>query len=137
MTAIADIPRPPMVRRWALVSLRIVTTAVVVLILLQAGLAGSFLSGNYESLTAHARNGGLLVAALLVQTIVAALAWRLSSGMVQPVIASLAQAVAATTLIPLGQHRILTAHVPLAVLLTIGVVIVAACSWRPGGNETR
>ncbi|MEV0029376.1 hypothetical protein [Nocardia sp. NPDC050793] len=124
-------------RRWPVISFRIVATGVATLVLLQAALAGSFLSGNFESLAAHARNGGMTTAALLLQTAVAALAWRMGSGAVQLMVASLAQTLVAAVLIPLGHHRILTVHVPLAVLLAIGVLIVAARSWRSESSEIR
>jgi hypothetical protein len=114
---------------------RAITTAVALLVLLQAALAGSFLSGQYEALAAHARNGGITVAGLLLQSIAALVLWRSGAAPGWPVRAGVIQLLIAGALIPLGQQRILTVHVPLAVLLTVGVAVTTYWAWRtPPGD---
>jgi hypothetical protein len=116
--------------RWPRLALRGVTTVVVALVLAQAALAGGFLSGNFEALAAHAGIGSLAAAGLLVQSGVAILLWRKGGGPGWPVIASLAQFLVAAALFPLGEERVLALHVPLAVVLTVGVASLMAWSWR-------
>lgn len=120
-------------RSWLL--FRAITTCVAVLILGQAALAGGFLSGHYDALAAHGLNGGLLALTLLVQCVAAVIWWRASRGPSWPVRTSLIQLLIAGALIPLGEQRVLTIHVPLAVGLTVGVALLLVRSW--GAAPTR
>lgn len=129
MTAVTS-SDPRTAARWSLILLRVMTAAVVVVVLIQGALAGSFLSGSFESLAAHARNAVVLGGALLLQTLAAVLAWRLGVATVRPMLTSLAQILVAAALITLGEERILTVHVPLAILLTLGVVHSMVSVWR-------
>ncbi|MBF6134312.1 hypothetical protein IU501_15045 [Nocardia otitidiscaviarum] len=115
--------------RWPVQLLRAATTGVAVLVLMQAALAGSFLSGGFEALAAHARNGGLAGLLLVVQTIAAIVCARMGLANRQPVLASVVQLVIVGVLFPLGEQRILVAHVPLAVLLTVGVLQTTYIAW--------
>jgi hypothetical protein len=112
-----------------MVFLRAATTAVAALLIAQAALAGGFLSGNYEALAVHAITGGLTVVALLVQLVAAVLLWRKDRGPSWPARVSLVQVLVAGALIPLGEQRVLTLHVPLAVGLTVGVALLVVWSW--------
>jgi hypothetical protein len=110
--------------------MRAATTSVAVLVIAQAALAGGFLSGNYEALAVHEVNGGLVVLALLVQLATAVVLWRKGEAPSWPVRTSAIQLAIAGALIPLGQLRVLTVHVPLAVGLTVGVALMVVWSWR-------
>ncbi|WP_459545558.1 hypothetical protein [Nocardia sp. X0981] len=130
MTAVsspASAQRAP--ARWPVFSLRAATTGVAVLVLMQAALAGSFLSGGFEALAAHARNGGLTGLLLVVQTIAAITCARMRLTTWRPVLTSVVQLVIVGVLFPLGEERILVAHVPLAVLLTVGVLQTTYAAW--------
>lgn len=116
--------------RWPVHLLRAATTGAAVLVLMQAVLAGSFLSGGFEALAAHARNGGLTGLLLIVQTVAALTCARMGLATRQPVLASVVQLVIVGALFPLGEQRILVAHVPLAVLLTVGVLWTTHTAWR-------
>ncbi|MEV6279067.1 hypothetical protein [Nocardia sp. NPDC051832] len=115
---------------WPILLLRAASTGVAVLVLLQAALAGSFLSGEYAALAAHARNAGIMGAFLVVQLIAAALCLRSSVATKQPLLATLGQIVVTSALIPLGEQRILAVHLPLAVLLVVGVLHSTYTAWR-------
>ncbi|MGW7483306.1 hypothetical protein ACWGH8_32475 [Nonomuraea muscovyensis] len=137
MTTTLPAPSSRTTARWPVWLLRAAVTAVTVLVLAQAALAGSFLSGMYEALAAHARNAGIMAACLVLQLIAAVLCRRMRLATRQPVVASVAQCVVVAALIPLGEQRILAVHVPLAVLLVVGVLQVAYVAWRriPAGPE--
>ncbi|MFE7801392.1 hypothetical protein [Nocardia sp. NPDC057440] len=115
---------------WPLMSLRIVSTAVALLVLVQAALAGDFLSGRYEALAMHSRNGSVVAVAMLGQFVAAVLLWRKGFGPSWPVRTSLIQLAIAGALIPLGENRILAVHVPLAVGLAIGTALLVVWAWR-------
>lgn len=135
MTAVsspASVQRAP--ARWPVFSLRAATTGVAVLVLMQAALAGSFLSGGFEALGAHARNAGLRLL-LVVQTIAAITCARMRLATWQPVLTSAVQLVIMGASFPLGEERILAAHVPLAVLLTVGVLQTTYAAWRQTPKE--
>jgi hypothetical protein len=123
-------PTPGAARSGSWLLFRAVTTVAALLILGQAALAGGFLSGHYDTLAAHGLNGGLLALTLLVQCITAVVWWRSSRGPSWPVRTSLIQLLIAGALIPLGEQRVLTVHVPLAVGLTVGVTLLLVRSWR-------
>lgn len=110
--------------------LRAATASVSVLLLAQTALAGGFLSGNFEALSAHAMIGGAVAAALLVQLVAAVTAWRTRRTAFQPVATSVVQLVIAAVLIVLGNERVLWVHVPLAVGLTVGSALLVVSSWR-------
>ncbi|MEU8900655.1 hypothetical protein [Nocardia sp. NPDC048505] len=122
---------------WAVLLLRAASTGVAALVLLQAALAGSFLSGEFAALAAHARNARLLGALLLVQLLAALLCRRLRLSGTQPVLAGIGQILVTAALIPLGEQRILAVHLPLAVLLVVGVLQQTHTAWRrvPGGRR--
>lgn len=61
--------------RWPVILLRAATTGVAVLVLLQAALAGSFLSGRFEAPAAHAGNSGFVGVLVVVQSVAAIFCW--------------------------------------------------------------
>ncbi|MFD0364035.1 hypothetical protein ACFQZZ_21530 [Nocardia sp. GCM10030253] len=115
---------------WPLMSFRIISTAVALLVLVQAALAGDFLSGRYEALALHSRNGSVVAVAMLGQAVAATLLWRKGFGPSWPVRTSLIQLVITGALIPLGENRILAVHIPLAVGLAIGTSLLVTWAWR-------
>ncbi|MFI9537807.1 hypothetical protein ACIG56_31775 [Nocardia fusca] len=122
--------------RWPIYLMRAAATGVAVVVLMQAALAGSFLSGEFEALAAHARNGGLTGLLLVVQTVAAFTCARRGLATRPPVLASVVQLVIVGVLFPLGEQRVLVAHVPLAVLLTVGVLQTTYAAWRRTPRES-
>ncbi|MER5268366.1 hypothetical protein ABTZ99_40360 [Actinosynnema sp. NPDC002837] len=117
-------------RPWLL--FRVSTGCVAALVVVQAVLAGGFLSGHYDALAAHAVIGGVAAAAMLLQTITSLVLWRKAAIPSWTVRVSLIQLIITGALIVLGQQRILGVHVPLAVLLTVGVALSLLHAWRQG-----
>ncbi|MGV9817266.1 hypothetical protein [Nocardia xishanensis] len=117
-------------RFWPLALFRSCTAVAALLVLSQALLAGEFLSGHFEALAAHGRNGGVVALCMAIQTIAAILLWRSGSGPSWPVRTSVVQTVIAGALIPLGEQRVLTVHVPMAVGLSIGTALLTVWAWR-------
>ncbi|MGW4498261.1 hypothetical protein ACWENR_06535 [Micromonospora sp. NPDC004336] len=132
---LAATPAAARCRSWLL--FRATATVAALLVLGQAALAGGFLSGHYDALAAHALNGGLVALTLLVQAVTALVWWRANRGPSWPVRVTLIQLLITAALIPLGEQRILTVHVPLAVGLTVGVTLALVRAWRPAPGPGR
>ncbi|GAB7028848.1 hypothetical protein AB0G35_11245 [Streptomyces sp. NPDC021749] len=100
-------------RRWPMRLLR--GTAVLVLLdtLVQAALAGLFVTGNLDWLAWHAANAGVLSALTVVQTVLAVVVWRRLSGPGWPAAASAALVGLVSAQQGLGEARALAGHIPL------------------------
>ncbi|MEV5507694.1 hypothetical protein [Streptomyces orinoci] len=104
-------------RRWPVRLLR--ATAVLVLLdtLLQAALAGLFVTGDLDLLAWHAANAGVLSALTVVQTVVAVVVWRLLRAPGGPAAASAVLACLVSVQQGLGEARVLAAHMPLGMAI--------------------
>jgi hypothetical protein len=110
-------------------ALRGTTGVLAVLAAVQVLLAGSFLSGHYAVLQWHLVTGMSMVVLALVQTVVVFLPGRrqrprnvMQEGIALP-IAIAVQGV-------LGMFRILELHVPIGVLMAVGLTHMASWAWR-------
>ncbi|MFG2905804.1 hypothetical protein ACGF13_12165 [Kitasatospora sp. NPDC048286] len=116
--------------RWPLILLRISTTLLALLSLLQVVLAGSFLNGTYASLKDHEGTAMVLATVVVVQLAVAvAVRWP-GRGPLRPLWTTALLAVAVTGQIVAGYARALGVHVTLGVLLVSGVLFGLAGAWR-------
>jgi hypothetical protein len=118
-----------MSRSWPRLLTRGTTAVLAVQVLLQPVLAGGFLSGHYDLLRVHMINGFTMVVVALVQAVAAVFLYRagaprsvLTHGFMVP-LAIAAQAV-------LGEFRLLVLHVPIGVLMVVGILQLASESWR-------
>ncbi|MEV0701708.1 hypothetical protein AB0I53_27865 [Saccharopolyspora sp. NPDC050389] len=115
-------------RRWW--GFRGLITAASGAYLLQAVLAGQFLSGTYASLGWHQITATctdvLLVCAIAVA---ASLRWP-DSGRWWPLLTSAGLFLASQVQTASGAARLLAVHVPLAVLITIAAVVLTVLAWR-------
>jgi hypothetical protein len=118
-----------MSRSWPRLLTRVTTAVLAVQVLLQPVLAGGFLSGHYDLLRLHMINGSSMVVVALVQGVASVFLYRagaprsvLTHGFMVP-LALAAQAA-------LGQFRLLVLHVPIGVLMAIGILQLAVESWR-------
>jgi hypothetical protein len=112
-------------------ALRAVTTVHAATLFTQAVLAGRFLSGDYDMLTAHAVNANVIVAVGLVQVVVAVLYWRPGRGPGWPAAVSAVLLVAEAGQAVLGYQRSLGVHVPLGVTLITAGLLLLVQVWRP------
>ncbi|MGI5239398.1 hypothetical protein [Dactylosporangium sp. CA-139066] len=110
-------------------ALRGTTGLLAALAALQVLLAGSFLSGHYAVLQWHLVTGMSMVVLALVQTVLVFLPGRrerprnvLQEGIALPV-AIAVQGV-------LGMFRILELHVPIGVLMVVGLTHMASWAWK-------
>ncbi|WP_086729267.1 hypothetical protein [Streptomyces carpinensis] len=122
-------PRPPSAR--ARGALRAVTTVHAAALFTQAILAGRFLSGDYDMLTAHAVNANVIVTVGLVQVVVAVVYWRRGRGPGRPAAVSAVLLVAEAGQAVLGYQRSLGVHVPLGVTLIAAGLLLLVQVWRP------
>jgi hypothetical protein len=120
---------PALVPRWPFLLFRGTTAGLGSLSVVQAGLAGGFLSGHYDVLRAHLVTAMVMEGVSIVQAVAVVFVrrsggprWVLWVGLLVPVLVA-AQG-------GLGLGRVLTLHVPLGVLLAVGLLRLAAWAWR-------
>ncbi|MFJ9682220.1 hypothetical protein ACIRP2_29840 [Streptomyces sp. NPDC101194] len=111
-------------------ALRAVTTVHTATLFTQAVLAGRFLSGDYDMLTAHAVDADVIVAVGLVQVVVAVLYWRPGHGPGWPAAVSAVMLGAEAGQAVLGYQRTLGVHVPLGVTLIAAGLLLLIQVWR-------
>ncbi|MFJ9691275.1 hypothetical protein [Kitasatospora sp. NPDC101183] len=123
-------PPAPAAPRWPLILLRVTTTTVTLLALLQVVLAGSFLNGTYDALRAHADTATVLATALLVQLLSAVLLRWPGRGPQWPLWGTAGLVGAVVGQIVSGQERAVGLHVVLGVLTVSGVLFALVGVWR-------
>jgi hypothetical protein len=120
-------------RRWRWINpvVRIGATLQVVLVVLQASLAGLSLTGSSEALVWHERIGTEYVTLLgLIVLLLAVLNWRPGRGQVWPALVALVAMLALFLQIETGFSRRLGVHLPSGVLI-FGANLVIALRLRP------
>jgi hypothetical protein len=125
--------RGPRASLWLL---RLVATAHLVLVLAQPVLAGLFLTGSVDAITAHGVVGSALAAVALV-LIAATLLYVARRGRlwVLPVVVLLFLAVGFQ--IGMGHARVLAVHVPLGVAIVTAAVLLVIWVWSPSAARPR
>jgi hypothetical protein len=113
-------------RRWPLVLVRTLAVVLLVQVLLQAVLAGGFVSGDVSLLDLHSINGNTLSLTAFALVVAAVLLWRPGRGSKWPIVATAGVWLLTITQVGLGFARILGGHIPLGVLL-FGVA--TALTW--------
>ena len=118
-----------MTRRWPLLVSRGTTLVLAALGIAQAFLAGGFLSGYYDALTAHLYVGLALILFALLQAV--AVVFLVRSGAPRSMLGEgFGIAVLLVVQALLGSFRILWLHVPLGVVMVIGLVHLASSVWK-------
>ncbi|WP_196773318.1 hypothetical protein [Mycobacterium intracellulare] len=120
--------RDPAVRGPLLLA-RASTAAMVVLALTQATLAGNFLGGQYDALMLHSLVAKAITITSAVQVAILAWVWRLG-GPRGALFGGIAQTLLLVAEFAAGELRLTAVHVPLGVLLVVGIVQVATVIWR-------
>jgi len=130
----ATVPPPG---RWPRRAARLLRfTAVLTLLdaLVQAALAGLFVTGDVGLLDWHAANAQVLTALVLVETVAACLLWRTAKAPAWPFLAALGLLVLVGVQQALGEARILGGHVPLG--MTVFGVGAALAYWAFAQRHT-
>jgi hypothetical protein len=133
------VPENRPARRWPIIVIRSLALLVLLQVLLQAALAGGFITGDVGLLSLHSANAVLLVltsAALLPATI---LLVRPGRGPWWPILVSVALWVAIVTQAGLGFARLVGLHIPLgmAIMGLIAAFTWWAFSYRPAHPAAR
>ncbi|GAA3154027.1 hypothetical protein GCM10010466_51190 [Planomonospora alba] len=115
--------------RWILWSLRATATLHLLGVLVQAVLAGMFVTGDVDMLTWHRDNGGFTYGMLFFQVVAAILLWRPGRGPAWPALATGALAAPETLQVMLGQERVLIGHFPIGVLDFGASAVLAWWAW--------
>lgn len=124
-------PTPTPAPRWPAAVLRAVVAVHAALVLVQAALAGRYLSGDAGALTLHEANGTEVITVVAMAQIVAAvLVWRPGRGRAWPMAASVALLAAETAQITFGFSGLRALHVPLGVAISGVTVALLVGSWQ-------
>lgn len=116
---------------------RVAVTFETLLVLVQAVLAGGFLGGHYDMLRMHELNGLAAFGGAVLLLVAALLRWKPGGGPGRPAVASAVVLTAVTLQILLGYTRTLAAHVPLGVLVTVGMFLLLRDAWtRSAADRT-
>ena len=116
--------------------LRVTVTLHAVCVVAQPVLAGLYLDGDYDALSAHSLNGSLLPAsAMLVGA--AALGYLLAGGTGWPLLTTDALFLAEGVQIGMGHSRVLVVHLPLGVGITVLHLAFVWWAWRRAGRPRR
>jgi hypothetical protein len=108
---------------------RLIVTVHCALILLQAVLAGQYLSGVFDALAVHNANAGFVLLAGWAQAVAALLLWRPGRGPAWPLGASVLVCVAELMQMAAGMSRELGLHVPLGVTLFGATTALTGWAW--------
>jgi hypothetical protein len=103
-------------------------------VLVQAGLAGLFVTGDVDMHAGHPRDAGLVAATLVVWISGAVLLWRPVRGPAWPIAAGAAALAVVFGQLALGYSGVVALHIPLGVAI-FGLAVrltIWAFSYRPG-----
>ncbi|MGW1056320.1 hypothetical protein [Streptomyces sp. NPDC002521] len=124
-------------RTWPLALLRTTSLLFVFDTLVQAALAGLFITGDVGFLDLHAANAQLLATLALVEAVAALLVWRSMRGPAWPFGVAVGLVVLVGAQMGLGAARMLGGHVPLALgVFGVGVALSCwACTYKGQERE--
>jgi hypothetical protein len=126
--------RRPRVSLW---TLRILLTGHLVAVLAQPVLAGRYLTGDVDAITAHGLIGSLL-ALVAMALMVGALAYVVGGrGPLWVLPATALVFLAEGFQIGMGYSRQLELHIPLGVAITVAAVLLATWVWTPAAARPR
>lgn len=127
MTSCDSVPRP---RGWIVWSLRVTATGHLAGVLVQAALAGLFVTGDVDLLNWHRDNAGYTHVLLYLQVVAAVLLWRPGRGPGWPALAGAGLVALETAQVGLGQARILAGHFPLGMAVFGLSAVFTVWTWR-------
>jgi hypothetical protein len=124
---VSDARRPT--GRLPLLCARVSSALLVLLVLAQAVLAGNFLAGQYDALELHAIGARATTITSAIQIVILVWVWR-TGGPRAVVPAGVVQTLLLVAEFAAGELRMAAVHVPLGVLLTVGIVQLTTMIWR-------
>ncbi|HJV14133.1 MAG TPA: hypothetical protein VJ625_09605 [Propionibacteriaceae bacterium] len=117
--------------------LRIALTVHALAAVAQPVIAGRYLSGDFDALTVHAANAGLVMLTTIGAFGAAVLYWAAGRGAGWPALTLAVMFVAVIAQTALGALRVLAIHIPLGVAIVAFALGLAVWSFRPGARRTR
>jgi glucan phosphoethanolaminetransferase (alkaline phosphatase superfamily) len=105
--------------------------------IVQPVLAGQYLAGDFDALTTHAINAGLVYLGSIAAFIAAVLYWLVGRGAGWPAAVMAAMFVAINAQTAFGALRLLALHIPLGVAIVATAVALAVWSFRPAALRRR
>lgn len=117
-------------KSWPFAVLRTFITLSVVMVLIQAVLAGQIIDGDESMVRLHGMGGGFVHVLGILQVIAAILVWRPGRGSVWPLVASVVILLAGFVQSATGGSGNVILHVPLGVLIFGLLVWMTAWTWR-------
>jgi hypothetical protein len=105
------------------------TTVLVALALAQVILAGNFLGGQYDALGLHALGARAITITSAVQIVILAWLWR-TGGPRTALFAGVVQTLLLVAEFAAGELRLAALHIPLGVLLVVGITQLTTMIWR-------
>ncbi|MGH3695725.1 MAG: hypothetical protein ACRDRX_17335 [Pseudonocardiaceae bacterium] len=126
--------RGPRATLWLL---RVTATVQAGLVLVQPVLAGWYLSGDYDALSAHAANAGYVGYGVIASLISTLLYWLPGRGRGGPFLVAVAVFVALVFQFGAGYGRNLALHIPLGVAIVTASVLFGIWAWRPAARRAR
>jgi hypothetical protein len=124
--------------RWPIVLIRVLAFAVLLQVLVQAGLAGGFITGDVGLLGLHSANGILLVLTVGALLPAAVLLVRPGRGPWWPIVFSVVLWQLVAVQVGFGFGRQVGLHIPLGVAITALIAGFTwwSCAYRPGRART-
>jgi len=126
--------RRPRATLW---TLRITLLLHAALIIAQPILAGYFLSGDVDAITAHGSIGSTVWMVAMIQIVTALLYWRPGGGRLWPALVTVVLFFAEFVQLTYGYLQNFAVHVPLGTAIVIAVVWMAVWSFRPTARLSR
>lgn len=116
-------------RRWPRVVARATSATLAILAVAQAAFAGSFLGGQYDALMLHSI-GARVTTMLSVVQVVALVVVSRTGGPRWPIAVGTLVTILFVAEFASGELRLTGLHVPLGVLLIVGILQLTASVWR-------
>ncbi|WP_197281177.1 MULTISPECIES: hypothetical protein [unclassified Mycobacterium] len=116
-------------RRWPRVVARAISATLAVLAVAQAVFAGSFLGGQYNALLLHSAGAKVTTVLSVVQVAVLVIVNR-TGGPRWPIAVGALVTILFVAEFASGELRLTGLHVPLGVLLIVGILQLTASVWR-------
>ncbi|OBH62686.1 hypothetical protein A5685_23780 [Mycobacterium colombiense] len=115
--------------RWPRVTARATSATLAVLAVGQAAFAGSFLGGQYDALGLHSAGAKVTTVLSVVQVVVLVIVSR-TGGPRWPIAVATLVTILFIAEFASGELRLTALHVPLGVLLIVGIFQLTASVWR-------